>query len=127
MHLPALVILGHNMGAHHDKYARFGDRDVATSDYNHGTFGHTVEAILCEAGSPSELYMPSYLCGVSIKFSRSIMSYADYCQDVESLSCPRIPFYSSDASSGMIFPFGRPDEDNLRVHDENAQTVASYR
>jgi hypothetical protein len=94
--------LGHNMGAHHDRYA--------VEKYNQGT----------------GLYSYSYgYVNTTLRW-RTIMAYNTACDDL-GFYCGRIPYWSNPDVDYYGTPVGTNSADNHRTLNESALTVANFR
>lgn len=97
--------VGHNLGAHHDRYV-VTDAVAGPTGYNYGYIDTTA------------------------KF-RDIMAYADQCDDL-SISCPRIMYYSNPNLTYNGRPIGIADNlpaaaNNAREIRENVSNIARLR
>ena len=95
--------MGHNMGAHHDRYLKDGD---GVYPYSHGY-----------------VYTPGRW--------RTVMAYNQECAD-KGFNCTRIPYWSNPAIDYQGVPTGvsenSPDSANNRLTlDRTASTVANFR
>ena len=95
--------MGHNMGAHHDRYLKDGD---GAYPYSHGY-----------------VYTPGRW--------RTVMAYNQECAD-KGFNCTRIPYWSNPAVDYQGIPTGisensQKSADNRLTLDRTANTVANFR